>query len=151
MSDTTVVQPPLKSLEKHVRIMRTGSSECDQPQNAFGCPSGVIETEAQNERMLAEVDRLMMKEKTPEEGKLFKLMVKLIQDFEGRHYQLNASTPRRILIEIMDARKVKPSDLWDVFGSKGTTSDVLSGKRSISKAKAKKLGRFFSVSAELFI
>jgi antitoxin component HigA of HigAB toxin-antitoxin module len=53
----------------------------------------VIETEEQNERMLAEVDKLMMKEKTPEEGELFQIMVALIQDFEDKHYQFNASGP----------------------------------------------------------
>ncbi|HLG13279.1 MAG TPA: transcriptional regulator [Blastocatellia bacterium] len=112
----------------------------------------VIETEADNERMLAEADRLMDKDKlSPEESKLFDLMVRLIEDFEERHYQINASTPHGILRELMAARGVTSKDLWGLFGSKGTASEVINGKRSISKAHAKALGEFFRVSAELFI
>jgi HTH-type transcriptional regulator/antitoxin HigA len=51
----------------------------------------------------------------------------------------------------MEARNLTQKDLWEVFGSKGITSEVFHGKRSISKAQAKKLAAFFHVSAELFI
>jgi HTH-type transcriptional regulator/antitoxin HigA len=113
---------------------------------------GVIESEAENERLLAEVEKLMRKERlSPEESKLLDLLAVLIEEFEATHYQLNASTPAGILRELMEARGLKPSGLWSLFGSKGTASEVLSGKRSISKAQAKKLAEFFKVSVELFI
>lgn len=51
----------------------------------------------------------------------------------------------------MESRELTAKDLWDVFGSKGVTSEVLSGKRSISKTHIKKLAAFFNVSPELFI
>jgi HTH-type transcriptional regulator/antitoxin HigA len=112
----------------------------------------VVETEEENERLLAEVDRLMDKEElSPEESRLFDLMVKLIEDYEDRHYELHASNPRGILEELMQAREIKPKQLWSVLGSKGLTSEVLSGKRGISKTQAKALGKFFRVSPELFI
>lgn len=112
----------------------------------------VIETEKENERMLAEVNKLMAKPKlSPAESKLFDLMVRLIEDFEEQHYELNASTPNGVLRELMEARGVKQRDLWELFGSKGTASEVINGKRSISKAQAKALGKYFRVSPELFL
>ena len=112
----------------------------------------VITSEAENERLLAEVEKLMSKARlSPEEGKLLELLTTLIEEFEAAHYQLNASTPVGILRELMEARGVKQSDLWPLFGSKGTASEVMSGKRAISKAQAKKLAEFFKVSVELFI
>ena len=51
----------------------------------------------------------------------------------------------------MAARNLQPKDLWEVFGSKSLTSEVLNGNRDISKSKAKALAEFFHVSAELFI
>ena len=113
-----------------------------------------IETEKENERALEIVDELMSKgEKslTVEESALLKLLVGLIERFEEEHYRLRASTPRGILLELMEARSVKPRDLWQVFGSKGTASEVLSGKRGLSKAHARALADYFDVSAELFI
>ena len=114
----------------------------------------VIETEEQNERMLREVERLIDKGQdnlSPKEKNLFKLMTALIEDFEGQHYKLNAATPVTILKELMTARDVQPKDLWEVFGSKSLTSEVLNGNCDISKSKAKSLAEFFHVSAELFI
>jgi HTH-type transcriptional regulator/antitoxin HigA len=114
----------------------------------------VIETEEQNERMLREVERLIDKGQdnlSPEEETLFKLMTALIEDFEEQNYELNAATPVSILKELMAARDLQPKDLWEVFGSKSLTSEVLNGNRDISKSKAKALAEFFHVSAELFI
>jgi HTH-type transcriptional regulator/antitoxin HigA len=112
----------------------------------------VIETEKENERMLAEVNKLMAKSKlSPAESKLFDLMVRLIEDFEEQHYELSASTPNGVVRELMEARGVKQRDLWELFGSKGTASEVINGKRSISKAQAKALAKYFRVSPELFL
>jgi HTH-type transcriptional regulator/antitoxin HigA len=112
----------------------------------------VIESEEENERMLATIAGLMRKaELSPEESKLFDLLIKLIQDFEDKHYELHAATPLSILRELMECRKVKPRDLWDIVGSKSSTSEILSGNRSISKAQAKRLAAYFKVSVELFI
>lgn len=113
----------------------------------------VIETEEENERMLAAVEPLFDKaeNRTPEEDRLFKLMVHLIQDFEDQHYDLDATTPLHILKHLMKVRDAKPRDLYEIFGTKGITSEVLNGKRAISKTHAKKLARYFLVSVELFI
>ena len=51
----------------------------------------------------------------------------------------------------MAARGLKQGDLAPLLGSKGRVSEVINGKRSISKAQAKTLADFFHVSAELFI
>jgi HTH-type transcriptional regulator / antitoxin HigA len=114
----------------------------------------IIETEAQNERMLREVERLIDKGEDKlslEEKALFKLMVRLIEDFEEQHYHLKGVTPLTLLKELMDARGIQPKDLWEVLGSKSLTSEILNGNREISKSKAKALAEFFHVSVELFI
>jgi HTH-type transcriptional regulator / antitoxin HigA len=51
----------------------------------------------------------------------------------------------------MAANRLKQSDLPPVFGSKSRVSEVVNGKRDISKEQAKKLASFFHVSADLFI
>ncbi|MEP7340804.1 MAG: transcriptional regulator [Acidobacteriota bacterium] len=48
----------------------------------------VMETEAENERLLAIVEPMMRRDLSPEEAKLFDLLVKLIEDFEERHYPM---------------------------------------------------------------
>lgn len=113
----------------------------------------VIETEEENARMLATVEKLMEKgEKlSAEEEKLLKLLVRLIEDFEERFYRPSQATPLEVLTHLMEARGVKQSQLWEVFGSKGIASEVLNGKRGISKTHARALANYFHVPAELFI
>src|SRR5689334_10380700 len=91
----------------------------------------VIETEEENTRMLAIVERLMRKGEnlSAEEEKLLKLLIRLVQDFEERLYRPGEATPIEALHHLMEARGVKPSQLWEVFGSKGIASEVLNGKR----------------------
>jgi len=113
----------------------------------------VIETEEQNEQYLAIVERLMSKgEKlSPEEETLLNLLAHLIEDFERRYYKPRRATPLEVLHELMAANSLKQSDLVPIFGSKGVTSEVVNGKRGISKANAKALGEFFNVSPAVFI
>lgn len=111
-----------------------------------------IETEAENEFYLAEVTKLMQLGETlsPAQERLLKLLVNLIESFESQHYQLKSATHLEILTELMGDRGLKQKDLLPVFGSQGVASEVLNGKRGISKAAAKALGKFFKVSPSLF-
>lgn len=113
----------------------------------------IIETEAENERMLAIVEKLMQKGEnlSPEEEKLLKLFAKLIEDFEQRYYHPKEATPLEVLQHLMESRDVKQSQLWGLFGSKGIASEVMSGKRGISKTHARALADYFHVPADLFI
>ena len=113
----------------------------------------VIRSEAENGRVLALVEQLMARGNslTPEEGELLRLLGKLIADFEKEFYHLDDAKPHEVLQELMNARGLKQSDLSRLFGSKGRASEVINGKRAISKAQAKALAEFFHVSAELFI
>jgi HTH-type transcriptional regulator/antitoxin HigA len=113
----------------------------------------IIRTEAENNRMLILVEQLMAKgdRLTPEEGELVKLLGRLIADFEEKFYHLQDAEPYEVLRELMDARGLKQTDLAQLFGSKSRASEVINGKRAISKAQAKALAEVFHVSAELFI
>jgi HTH-type transcriptional regulator / antitoxin HigA len=113
----------------------------------------VIETEEENERMLRVVEKLMERGESlsPEEEKVLKLFTRLIEDFEQEYYRPRAATPLEVLQHLMEQGDVKQSQLWEVFGSKGIASEVINGKRGISKAQAKALANYFHVPADLFI
>jgi HTH-type transcriptional regulator/antitoxin HigA len=76
---------------------------------------------------------------------------RVVEDFEDKHYQLKQATPHEILIELMTERNLKQKDLLPIFKSKGIASEIVNGKRSISKSQAKELGQFFNVSPALFL
>jgi HTH-type transcriptional regulator / antitoxin HigA len=113
----------------------------------------IIETDEENERMLKVIEKLMDKGEglSPEEEKLLKLLTRLVEDFEERYYHPRDATPLEVLQHLMESREVKQTHLWEVFGSKGIASEVLNGKRGISKTHARALADYFHVPADLFI
>ncbi len=113
----------------------------------------IIRTEAENENALAIVEMLMHREnRSPEEDELYDLLITLIEKFEREYYSPGAnSNPHSMLLFLMEQRDIKQSDLVGVIGSKGIVSEVVNGKREISKAQAKALGDFFQVDPGVFI
>jgi HTH-type transcriptional regulator / antitoxin HigA len=116
----------------------------------------VIETEDEYDRFLVVAEKLMHKrlDRTIEETALLMLVVKLIEDYESIHHNLDEwgkSTPTEILRHIMAASGTRNVDLIGIIGSSGVVSEVVNGKRNISLAQAKNLGEFFKISPTLFI
>jgi HTH-type transcriptional regulator/antitoxin HigA len=111
----------------------------------------VIHTEAENERCTAALEALTFKSiKTDEEQRLIELLTLLIEDFEERLYALPPSTPIDIVRHLMDANGLRQADMVDVFGTPSVASEVLNGKRALSKKHIAKLAQRFHVSPELF-
>jgi len=111
-----------------------------------------IETEEEYDRLLAVAERLTFaKNRTPEERALYKLLVTLIEVYETENYPMDKSEPHEILQHIMESSGTRQADLVGIIGSSGVVSEVVNGKRAISKAQAKALGDYFKISPSLFI
>ncbi len=111
-----------------------------------------IESQTENKRALKVVAELMGKTQlSAAEKSLLKLLAVLIENFEQQRYSLGEATPLEVLQELMRARDMQPKDLAPAFGSKGVVSEVLSGKRGISQAAARKLAVLFSVPVSVFV
>jgi HTH-type transcriptional regulator/antitoxin HigA len=88
---------------------------------------------------------------TPEEEALAEVLTLLIEDYEEKRYPLPRVSPNDSLKALMDDRGLKHKDIWPVLGNKGAATEILNGRRSISKAQAKRLAEFFQVPIDLFV
>ncbi|MEA5626426.1 transcriptional regulator [Nostoc sp. UHCC 0251] len=112
----------------------------------------IIKTEEENEKFLETVEELLSHSHlTPEEDALLELLVKLIEDFEDKHYQLNYSTPFSRLLHLMEARSLEQADLVEILGSSEIVAKIMNGELEITKKQAEALGKFFHVESNLFI
>ena len=113
----------------------------------------VIKTEAENERIIAELERLDTcgRALTPEEERLAELMTVLVRQFEEERYPLGEANPIDVVRVLMENHGLRQRDMIPVFGASSVVSDVLNEKRSISKAHARKLADFFNVPVGLFV
>jgi HTH-type transcriptional regulator / antitoxin HigA len=112
-----------------------------------------IASQDEYNQALNSIDRLMElgEDLSPEEGLLLETLAILVEAYEDAQLPLEASSPQEVLLHLMEVRELKQIDLVEVIGSKGIVSEIVNGKRSISKAQAKALGEFFNVSPALFI
>jgi HTH-type transcriptional regulator / antitoxin HigA len=112
----------------------------------------IIKTEEENEKFLEIVEELLSCQNlAPEEDVLLELLVRLIEDFEEKHYQLNVSTPNSRLLHLMEARSLEKSDLVEILGSSEIVDQVINGKLKLTQEQANALGKFFHVDSSLFV
>jgi HTH-type transcriptional regulator/antitoxin HigA len=88
---------------------------------------------------------------SPEEEALAEMLTLLIEDYEEKNYPLPQVSPNQSLNTLMEERGLKHRDIWPVLGNKGGATEVLSGRRSISKTQAKRLDEFFHVPIDIFV
>ena len=81
---------------------------------------------------------------------LVEALGEMIQAYEKRQAPAPDAPPREVLRYLMAQHGLKQTDLADI-ASQGTISDVLSGRRAIGKALAKKLAARFHVAAGVFL
>lgn len=112
-----------------------------------------ISTEDEYHRLLASAAALMEKPEdqiSAEEGRLLELLSILIEEYENRAHPLPKAKPHKMLAHLLKEKGMKPSDLWSVL-PKSRVSEILHGKRGISKTQAKQLAELLRVPVDLFV
>jgi HTH-type transcriptional regulator / antitoxin HigA len=114
-------------------------------------PPKIIRTEAENEYYVEALYALEQKRSLTREEKEFSdLLTLLIEDFEERRYRLPRATPLQALAFLMEQHGLKQKHLTDIFGARSVVSEVMSGKRELTKEQIRGLSRRFHVSPEIF-
>jgi HTH-type transcriptional regulator / antitoxin HigA len=83
---------------------------------------------------------------TAEEETLLELLVTLIEKYELDHEPaIPVSSGRSVLIHLMDAQDLEPSDLVEVLGNTEVVEQILNGQRSIdlSQARSLSIGKYW--------
>ena len=113
----------------------------------------VIDDERELRRQTARLEALLERgdARSPEEIALTRLLVLLVEDFESRNYRLRASSVADRIRVLMEDRGLRQVDLLPEFGSRSAASDILSGRRRVSRLVAGRLARRFSLPVDLFL
>ncbi|PZV18363.1 MAG: transcriptional regulator [Leptolyngbya sp.] len=116
----------------------------------------VIQSEATYKEALAALETLLSKgeELTAEESAIATLLATLLEAYEDQQIDQmppDVVLPCEMLCHLMEVRDLRQADLIPLVGSRGLVSEIVNGKRAISKTQAKVLAAFFHVSPALFI
>lgn len=91
-------------------------------------------------------------ELSPEEERLFHLLTDLLEDYGKKTSgEIPPFTPRELLATLMKENNLKQTDMTEIFGTQSVVSEVLNGKREITKLQARALSERFAMKIEAFI
>jgi len=112
-----------------------------------------IQNDREFDRMVARLEELDFAKRklTREEKALRQILAALVEVYDQEHHHVPEQPPCETVKYLMEQRGLKQADLVPVLGSRAQVSDLVNGKRGISKAQAKKLAEYFGVSAEIFL
>jgi len=112
-----------------------------------------IHSEADFERMVAMMNSLLDDAGDNEDhplSSLLDLVSDLVSRYEQAHHAIEPALPKDTLRFLMEARGLKQEDLSSIV-PQSNLSAILAGKRKISATLAGKLGKFFGISAAVFV
>jgi HTH-type transcriptional regulator/antitoxin HigA len=81
-------------------------------------------------------------------------LAQLIDDYEkgaGLKMDLSGFSPLDALKHLMEVHDLTVTELGKIVGSQGTLSDVIAGRRELSKSMIRKLADHFGVSPAIFL
>ena len=81
---------------------------------------------------------------------LFSIVLEMIERWEDEHMEIAQVHPREVLRHLLEANNLKQKDLAEI-ASQALVSDILAGRREISKRLAKLLAARFRVDVSAFI
>jgi HTH-type transcriptional regulator/antitoxin HigA len=86
----------------------------------------------------------------PGEQDYFEVLTELVSQYDDL-FPVEKSDPIDILKYLMEEHRLNVTDLGRLIGSKGNASEILSGKRQLSRAQMFKLAERFGVKPGLFL
>jgi antitoxin component HigA of HigAB toxin-antitoxin module len=111
-----------------------------------------IRSDADYRRSLVQLEQLMVPRPTAARSQFIEVLATLIERYESRDYPTPQCDSADVLRNLLDAKGVSPAGVAKATGiPPATISNVLARRRGISKTNAVILGKYFGVSATLFL
>lgn len=111
-----------------------------------------IRSESEHRRALRQIERLMSAPAGREASQLLELLSTLIEQYESREYPTPQNSPREMLEHYLENRGLTRAELARVTGiPRSVITNVLSGRRAVSKTTARRLAEYFGVPISHFL
>ena len=110
-----------------------------------------IHTEADYNTALNRIDEIFDAKPGTPEGDELEILGILVDEYEKRHFPIDAPDPVEAVKFRMEQLGLTQSDLARLVGSKSRASEILSGKRSMSLRVIRVLNRKLNIPAEILI
>lgn len=118
-------------------------------------PLRPLRSKAAHKRAMAAADQLAVRDEaslTADERDYLETLSLLIENYENTHDAIDLSSlrPADVLRHLMEGHGMTISELGKLIGSKGNASEILAGKRDLSKSHMMTLAKHFGVGPAVF-
>lgn len=110
-----------------------------------------IKTETDYRQMLARLDAIFDAPVGSPESEEADIIGLLIDDWEKKHYQIEAPDPIEAIKIRMEEMQLRQTDLVDAIGGKSRVSEILNRRRKLTVEMIRNLSKKLNLSAEALI
>lgn len=110
-----------------------------------------IKNQEQYKEYLTIIDSLIDCEEGSPEEETLELVSILVEDYEEKHYHIEAPDPIEAIKIKMEEDGLKKKDLVEYFGSASRVSEVLNRKRPLTLEMMRKIHHGMGISAETLL
>jgi HTH-type transcriptional regulator / antitoxin HigA len=110
-----------------------------------------IHTEHDYQKSLDRIEELFDARPGTKEGDELEILGILIDEYEKKHFLIEAPKPVEAIKFRMDQLGMQQKDLAKLLGSKSRASEILSGKRSLSLRHIKLMYKKLGIPAQVLI
>ncbi len=111
----------------------------------------ILKTEEEYEAAVARIEELMDAEPGTLEEDELDLLCLLVVHYEEEHYPIGMPSPLAAIEFFMDQNGLTKADMTQYLGSPSKVSEVLNGKRALSKTMIRKLVEGLGIPAEILL
>lgn len=110
-----------------------------------------IKTQADYNRALATVDRLMDAKPNTREGDALDVLVTLIEAYEAKHWAIDLPDPIDAIRARMTQKQLRAKDLEPFLGGSGRVSEVLNRRRPLTLAMIRRLQEGLDIPVRVLV
>lgn len=111
----------------------------------------LITTEKEYDKALKRLEVIFDATPRSKDGQEAELLALLIEEYEAKHYFIEAPDPITAIRIRMEELEMKQKDLIGVIGSKGIVSEVLNKKRKLTVNMIRNLSDKLQIAARVLI
>lgn len=116
-------------------------------------PLKPIRSEEKYDEALREIEPFFDSEPEPDtpEGDHFEILAMLIEDYEAKHWRVDAPDPIEAIKYRMEQSGLKPKDLKPMIGNINRVYEILGHKRTLTLPMIRRLNRDLHIPAQSLI
>lgn len=110
-----------------------------------------IKTEEDYNNAVSLINSLLDCVEGSEDAEKLELLSILVEDYEKKHYQIEAPDPISAIKQRVEQLGLTRKDLEKSIGSRGRVSEILNKKRSLTLAMIRRLNKNLNIPADILI